>query len=147
MIQCDAVHKRFPDGTTAVHDLSLHMPEGCVTVLVGSSGCGRTTTLRMINRMVDPTSGTIEVGGKDVTRQDAAELRRSIGYVIQQSGLLTWRTRRRSSTGSRRTRPRAPRRHFAPLSARSPPPSREPDCGQGGYPQCGGRSRCLAWSA
>ncbi|MGW7262078.1 ABC transporter ATP-binding protein [Streptomyces sp. NPDC054842] len=92
MIQFDTVHKRFPNGTTAVHDLSLEMPEGGVTVLVGSSGCGKTTTLRMINRMVEPTSGTIRVGGKDVLRQDAAELRRSIGYVIQQSGLFPHRT-------------------------------------------------------
>ncbi|WP_330339562.1 ABC transporter ATP-binding protein [Streptomyces sp. NBC_00557] len=92
MIQFDAVHKRFPNGTTAVHDLTLEMPEGGVTVLVGSSGCGKTTTLRMINRMVEPTSGTIRVGGKDVTRQDAAELRRSIGYVIQQAGLFPHRT-------------------------------------------------------
>jgi osmoprotectant transport system ATP-binding protein len=92
MIQFDAVHKRFPNGTTAVHDLSLEMPEGGITVLVGSSGCGKTTTLRMINRMVEPTSGTIRVGGKDVTRQDAAELRRSIGYVIQQAGLFPHRT-------------------------------------------------------
>ncbi|WP_030680248.1 ABC transporter ATP-binding protein [Streptomyces cellulosae] len=92
MIQFDAVHKRFPNGTTAVHDLTLEMPEGGVTVLVGSSGCGKTTTLRMVNRMVEPTSGTIRVGGKDVTEQDAAELRRSIGYVIQQSGLFPHRT-------------------------------------------------------
>ncbi|MGW6026355.1 ABC transporter ATP-binding protein [Streptomyces sp. NPDC055099] len=92
MIQFDTVHKRFPNGTTAVHDLSLEMPEGGVTVLVGSSGCGKTTTLRMINRMVDPTSGTIRVNGKDVLEQDAAELRRSIGYVIQQSGLFPHRT-------------------------------------------------------
>ncbi len=92
MIQFDAVHKRFPNGTTAVHDLTLEMPEGGVTVLVGSSGCGKTTTLRMINRMIDPTSGVIKVGGKDVTRQDAAELRRSIGYVIQQVGLFPHRT-------------------------------------------------------
>ncbi|MFE3168984.1 ABC transporter ATP-binding protein [Streptomyces sp. NPDC059224] len=92
MIQFDAVHKRFPNGTTAVNDLSLEMPEGGVTVLVGSSGCGKTTTLRMINRMVDPTSGTIRVGGKDVLEQDAAELRRSIGYVIQQAGLFPHRT-------------------------------------------------------
>ncbi|MCX4666743.1 ABC transporter ATP-binding protein [Streptomyces sp. NBC_01381] len=92
MIQFDTVHKRFPNGTTAVHDLTLEMPEGGVTVLVGSSGCGKTTTLRMINRMVDPTSGTIKVNGKDVLRQDAAELRRSIGYVIQQSGLFPHRT-------------------------------------------------------
>lgn len=92
MIQFDQVHKRFPNGTTAVHDLTLEMPEGGVTVLVGSSGCGKTTTLRMINRMVDPTSGTIRVNGKDVLEQDAAELRRSIGYVIQQSGLFPHRT-------------------------------------------------------
>ncbi|MEU3979734.1 ABC transporter ATP-binding protein [Streptomyces sp. NPDC026672] len=92
MIQFDAVHKRFPNGTTAVHDLSLEMPEGGVTVLVGSSGCGKTTTLRMINRMVEPSSGTIHVGGRDVTEQDAAELRRSIGYVIQQAGLFPHRT-------------------------------------------------------
>ncbi|GAA1940391.1 ABC transporter ATP-binding protein [Streptomyces durmitorensis] len=92
MIQFDTVHKRFPNGTTAVDDLTLEMPEGGVTVLVGSSGCGKTTTLRMINRMVDPTSGTIRVGGKDVLEQDAAELRRSIGYVIQQSGLFPHRT-------------------------------------------------------
>ncbi|MFD9099395.1 ABC transporter ATP-binding protein [Streptomyces collinus] len=92
MIHFDAVHKRFPNGTTAVHDLSLDIPEGGVTVLVGSSGCGKTTTLRMINRMVEPTSGTIRVGGKNVIKQDAAELRRSIGYVIQQAGLFPHRT-------------------------------------------------------
>ncbi|MFE1960145.1 ABC transporter ATP-binding protein [Streptomyces sp. NPDC059479] len=92
MIRFDAVNKRFPNGTTAVHDLTLEMPEGGVTVLVGSSGCGKTTTLRMINRMVEPTSGTIRLGGKDVLEQDAAELRRGIGYVIQQSGLFPHRT-------------------------------------------------------
>ncbi|MGY0486106.1 ABC transporter ATP-binding protein [Streptomyces sp. WG-D5] len=92
MIQFEAVHKRFPNGTTAVHDLSLDMPEGGVTVFVGSSGCGKTTSLRMINRMVEPSSGTIRVGGRDVLEQDAAELRRSIGYVIQQAGLFPHRT-------------------------------------------------------
>ncbi|MBT2400912.1 ABC transporter ATP-binding protein [Streptomyces sp. ISL-100] len=92
MIKFDAVHKRFPNGTTAVDDLNLEMPEGGITVLVGSSGCGKTTTLRMINRMVDPTSGTIRVAGKDILEADAAELRRGIGYVIQQSGLFPHRT-------------------------------------------------------
>ncbi|MDX3851416.1 ABC transporter ATP-binding protein [Streptomyces sp. AK02-01A] len=92
MIEFDTVHKRFPNGTTAVHDLTLEMPEGGITVLVGSSGCGKTTTLRMINRMVEPTSGTIRLGGRDVLRQDAAELRRGIGYVIQQAGLFPHRT-------------------------------------------------------
>ncbi|WP_405780176.1 ABC transporter ATP-binding protein [Streptomyces sp. NBC_00859] len=92
MIKFDAVHKRFPNGTTAVHDLTLDMPEGQITVLVGSSGCGKTTTLRMINRMVDPSSGTIRLAGKDILEADAAELRRGIGYVIQQSGLFPHRT-------------------------------------------------------
>ncbi|MGX1886042.1 ABC transporter ATP-binding protein [Streptomyces sp. NPDC055287] len=92
MIKFDAVHKRFPNGTTAVDNLTLEMPEGGITVLVGSSGCGKTTTLRMINRMVDPTSGTIRVAGRDILEADAAELRRGIGYVIQQSGLFPHRT-------------------------------------------------------
>ncbi|KOX01748.1 MULTISPECIES: ABC transporter ATP-binding protein [unclassified Streptomyces] len=92
MIQFRSVHKRFPNGSTAVHDLSLEIPDGGVTVLVGSSGCGKTTTLRMINRLIEPTSGTILVGGRDVRDQDAAELRRSIGYVIQQGGLFPHRT-------------------------------------------------------
>ncbi|WP_405890549.1 ATP-binding cassette domain-containing protein [Streptomyces sp. NBC_00133] len=92
MIKFEAVNKRFPNGTTAVHNLNLEMADGGITVLVGSSGCGKTTTLRMINRMVEPTSGTIHVGGKDVLKQDAAQLRRSIGYVIQQSGLFPHRT-------------------------------------------------------
>ncbi|MEU9608579.1 ABC transporter ATP-binding protein [Streptomyces sp. NPDC048057] len=92
MIEFRAVHKRFPNGTTAVRDLTLDVPEGGITVLVGSSGCGKTTTLRMVNRLVEPTSGTIRVGGEDVLTQDAALLRRSIGYVIQQSGLFPHRT-------------------------------------------------------
>ncbi|GAA2615096.1 ABC transporter ATP-binding protein [Streptomyces tubercidicus] len=92
MIKFDAVSKRYPNGTTAVDGLSLDLPEGGVTVLVGSSGCGKTTTLRMVNRMVEPTSGTISVGGRDILEADAAELRRGIGYVIQQSGLFPHRT-------------------------------------------------------
>ena len=92
MISFDAVSKHYPHGTTAVDDLSLELPEGGLTVLVGSSGCGKTTTLRMINRMVEPSSGTVRVGGRDVRDSDAAELRRSIGYVIQQSGLFPHRT-------------------------------------------------------
>ncbi|SCF87464.1 osmoprotectant transport system ATP-binding protein [Streptomyces sp. Ncost-T10-10d] len=65
MIKFDAVNKRFPNGTTAVRDLSLTVPEGGIAVLVGSSGCGRTTTPRMINRMVEPASGTIRLGDKN----------------------------------------------------------------------------------
>jgi osmoprotectant transport system ATP-binding protein len=92
MISFDHVSKRYPDGTLAVDDLSFDCADGEITVLVGTSGCGKTTTLRMINRLVDPTSGTIRVDGKDVTKSDPAQLRRSMGYVIQQGGLFPHRT-------------------------------------------------------
>ena len=88
MIRLDGVTKRYPDGTVAVDDLTLEAPTGKITVLVGPSGCGKTTTLRMINRMIEPTSGTISIEGEDVGSMDAAELRRSIGYVIQHGGLF-----------------------------------------------------------
>ncbi|MBC7639476.1 MAG: ATP-binding cassette domain-containing protein [Rhodoferax sp.] len=92
MITFTAVTKRFPDGTVAVDDLTLDLPEGKITVFVGPSGCGKTTSLRMINRMVEPTSGQVLVQGRDVMEQDPAELRRGIGYVIQTAGLLPHRT-------------------------------------------------------
>lgn len=92
MITFTSVSKKFADGTVAVDDLSLELPEGKITVFVGPSGCGKTTSLRMINRMVEPTSGQILVEGRDVMRQDPALLRRRIGYVIQQAGLLPHRT-------------------------------------------------------
>ncbi|MET7936606.1 ATP-binding cassette domain-containing protein [Streptomyces sp. NPDC005322] len=92
MIGFKRVSKHYPNGTTAVNDLNLELPEGGITVLVGSSGCGKTTTLRMVNRMVEPSSGTVSVGGRDVLEADAAELRRGIGYVIQQAGLFPHRT-------------------------------------------------------
>jgi osmoprotectant transport system ATP-binding protein len=72
----------------AVDHLSLTIPEGEVCVLIGPSGCGKTTTMRIINRMIEPDSGTITVGGRDIMAIDAVELRRSIGYVIQQVGLF-----------------------------------------------------------
>ena len=92
MISFESVSKRFPDGTTAVDNLDLEVPEGDLTVLVGPSGCGKTTTLRMINRMIEATSGTIVVNGKAVATVDPPELRRGIGYVIQQVGLFPHRT-------------------------------------------------------
>ena len=92
MITFDHVSKRYPDGTLAVDDLSFECADGEITVMVGTSGCGKTTTLRMINRLVEPTSGTISVDGKDVTKSDPAQLRRSMGYVIQQGGLFPHRT-------------------------------------------------------
>ena len=92
MITLHDVTKRYPDGTVAVGNLCLEMPSGEITVLLGSSGCGKTTTLRMINRLIEPTSGTIELDGKDVGAVPVHELRRGIGYVIQQSGLFPHRT-------------------------------------------------------
>jgi len=92
MITFDHVSKRFADGTTAVDDLTLHVPSGRTTVLLGPSGCGKTTSMRMVNRLVEPTSGTITVDGRDVRTAPAHELRRGIGYVIQQAGLFPHRT-------------------------------------------------------
>lgn len=88
MIEFRSVSKTFPDGTTAVDEFSLVIPSRKTTVFVGSSGCGKTTLLRMINRMVDPSSGTIEIDGVNVLERDSVELRRSIGYVMQSGGLL-----------------------------------------------------------
>jgi osmoprotectant transport system ATP-binding protein len=92
MITFDAVTKAFPGGNVAVDNLTLELPTGQITVLVGPSGCGKTTSLRMINRTIEPTSGTISIDGEDVTSQDAALLRRRIGYVIQHAGLFPHRT-------------------------------------------------------
>ena len=72
--------------------LNLDIEEGSIVVLIGPSGCGKTTTLRMINRLIEPTSGRIEINGKDVTQRPVAELRREIGYVIQQVGLFPHQT-------------------------------------------------------
>jgi osmoprotectant transport system ATP-binding protein len=92
LIRFDAVSKRYPNGTTAVDELSLELAEGGITVLVGPSGCGKTTTLRMINRMVEPTTGTVSLRGQDIREVNAPELRRGIGYVIQHAGLFPHRT-------------------------------------------------------
>ena len=88
-----ALTKRFPGATTdAVRDLNLDVPEGTIAALVGPSGCGKTTTLRMINRLVEPTSGSIDLFGTDVRALPVHELRRRMGYVIQQAGLFPHRT-------------------------------------------------------
>ena len=88
MITFENVTKRYPDGTVAVDDLTLEVPEGTLTVFVGPSGCGKTTSMRMINRMIDPTSGTLTVDDEDVTKVDPVKLRLGIGYVIQSAGLM-----------------------------------------------------------
>jgi len=89
MIKLDRVSKSFDNGRTyAVRDVSLRVAAGELLVLLGSSGCGKTTTLKMINRLIEPTAGTIEVGGREVRAQDTIELRRSMGYVFQGIGLF-----------------------------------------------------------
>ncbi len=89
MIALQRVSKSFDDGRThAVDDLSLEIAEGETLVLLGSSGCGKTTTLKMINRLIEPSSGDIFVDGRNVLEQDPIELRRSIGYVFQGIGLF-----------------------------------------------------------
>jgi osmoprotectant transport system ATP-binding protein len=88
LIIFDKVSKVFPDGTTAVDRLSLTVPSGQLTVFVGSSGSGKTTALRMINRMIEPTSGSITIDGVDVSTLDPVKLRLGIGYVIQHAGLM-----------------------------------------------------------
>jgi osmoprotectant transport system ATP-binding protein len=87
-IEFRGVTKQFPDGTIAVHDFDLVIPAHKTTVLVGSSGCGKTTILRMINRLIDPTSGQITIDDEPITDRDPVQLRRGIGYVLQNAGLL-----------------------------------------------------------
>jgi len=88
MVTFDHVSKVFPDGTRAVEDVNLQIDQGEFVVLIGPSGCGKTTSLKMINRLVDPSSGTIYFKGRDIAERDPVELRRQIGYVIQEVGLL-----------------------------------------------------------
>lgn len=92
MIRFDQVSKTFRDGTQAVRDFSLEVPSHSVAVLLGSSGCGKTTLLRMVNRLVDPSSGSVWIDDANVATLDPVKLRRSIGYVMQNGGLLPHRT-------------------------------------------------------
>jgi osmoprotectant transport system ATP-binding protein len=90
VVSLEHVSKRYGPaaGPLAVSDLSLTIPAGEICVLVGPSGCGKTTTMKMINRLIEPTSGRITIDGEDVMALPAVELRRRIGYVIQQVGLF-----------------------------------------------------------
>lgn len=89
MISLRDIAKSFDSGRTfAVKGVSLEVADGETLVMLGTSGCGKTTTLKMINRLIEPTSGTIEVDGRNVLDQDPVSLRRSIGYVFQGVGLF-----------------------------------------------------------
>ncbi|UNT01139.1 betaine/proline/choline family ABC transporter ATP-binding protein [Streptomyces tubbatahanensis] len=92
MIRFENVTKRYPDGTVAVEGLSLEVAEGELVTLVGPSGCGKTTTMKMVNRLIEPTQGRILVAGEDIAGVEPVELRRRMGYVIQQTGLFPHRT-------------------------------------------------------
>src|SRR3712207_4813943 len=87
-VELRKVSKVFPDGTRAVEDVTFAVAPGRIVALLGPSGCGKTTTLRLINRLEEPTGGQVLVRGQDVSRQRPEELRRSIGYVIQEGGLF-----------------------------------------------------------
>jgi osmoprotectant transport system ATP-binding protein len=88
-IQLESVTKRYP-GTKepAVSEVTMTIPAGKIVILVGPSGCGKTTTMRMINRLIEPTSGRITIGGEDALSLNGDDLRRKIGYAIQQAGLF-----------------------------------------------------------
>lgn len=88
MIRLDQVIKTYPGNVTAVDNVSLEIKKGETIVFVGTSGCGKTTTLKLINRLIELTSGTITLDGKDITSMDSYSLRRTIGYVIQYVGLF-----------------------------------------------------------
>jgi osmoprotectant transport system ATP-binding protein len=91
-IRLEGVSKVYDDGTVGVAELDLTFAAGELSVLVGPSGCGKTTTMKMINRIIEPTTGRILLGGEDVTRVEPEQLRRRIGYVIQNVGLFPHQT-------------------------------------------------------
>ncbi len=88
MIRFAGVRKTFPGGVKAVQDLDLEVQQGEVMVLLGTSGSGKTTAMKMVNRLIDPSAGKVEVEGTDVRRHDPIELRRRIGYAVQGTGLF-----------------------------------------------------------
>lgn len=91
MIRFEDVQKIYPDGTVGVGGITLDVAEHSTTVLLGSSGSGKTTLMRMVNKMVAPTSGAVLLAGEDVAVQPTVALRRSIGYVLQDGGLFPHR--------------------------------------------------------
>jgi osmoprotectant transport system ATP-binding protein len=93
MIEFKGVSKTYPGSDRpVVNDLSFEVPEGEICVLVGPSGCGKTTSMRMVNRLIEPTEGEILIDGEPNTAMSGTQLRRKIGYAIQQIGLFPHRT-------------------------------------------------------
>ncbi|EUJ51758.1 betaine/proline/choline family ABC transporter ATP-binding protein [Paenilisteria rocourtiae] len=88
MLRFEHVSKIYKGGKTAVNDLNLDIERGEFICFIGPSGCGKTTTMKMINRLIEPTNGQIFINDKDIMKEDPVKLRRSIGYVIQQIGLM-----------------------------------------------------------
>lgn len=88
MLKFEDVSKVYKGGKKAVKDLTLEFKKGEFICFIGPSGCGKTTTMKMINRLIEPTSGTIYLNGEDIMKKDPVQLRREIGYVIQQIGLF-----------------------------------------------------------
>jgi osmoprotectant transport system ATP-binding protein len=88
MIQFKGVVKSYSNQATVVKNLDLTVNKGEFVCLIGPSGCGKTTTLKMVNRLIEPSKGTISIYGKDIMQQDPVQLRRGIGYVVQQIGLF-----------------------------------------------------------
>ncbi|AZP21911.1 ATP-binding cassette domain-containing protein [Streptomyces aquilus] len=152
MIRFEQVSKRYPDGTTAVDDLSFEVSEGELVTLVGPSGCGKTTTMMMVNRLIEPTSGRIFVDGDDISTVDPVRLRRRIGYVIQQVGLFPHRTILDNTAtvpalvGWKRTKARARAAELLDLVGLDPKRygPRYPDQLSGGQRQRVGVARALA---
>ena len=87
MIEAIGLTKRY-NGVTAVEAISFQVAEGETLGLIGTSGCGKTTTLKMLNRLIEPTSGYILIGGQDIRQPPPEKLRQGIGYVIQNIGLF-----------------------------------------------------------
>lgn len=96
MIRFEKVSKKFKD-TSVLKEISLEIEKGQLVVLIGLSGCGKTTTLKMINRLIKPTTGKISIDGEDISQKDPIKLRRNIGYVIQQTGLFPHMTIRENT--------------------------------------------------
>ena len=88
MIEYKNISKKYPNGKMAVRDVNIKFDKGEFVCFIGTSGSGKTTLMRMINRMLDPTSGELTIDGKNVKDFNEVELRRKIGYVIQQIGLM-----------------------------------------------------------